>query len=216
VRRIGGPSKVRFVASVAGGGQRAAVVIVDVTACAGDCYVRAGQRERSAVVVKRRAGPRRSVVALRAIGREPLVGRIRRVVVVSLMAAVADRGKRSGVVIVHVALQARHGRVEASQWVMPVQGVVEQRVGPGGRVMARSAIVRQSQLHVRWIVAVDEVRRMARIALRRSSCEHIVDMASRALQGCVRTGERVTCELHVVKPCAHKVVHGVAGFARGG
>jgi len=216
VRRIRGPGKVCLVASIAGGGQRAAVVIVGVAACARHCYVRAGQRKRGAVVVKRRTRPRRSVVALRAIGRESLVGRIRRVVVVSLVAAVAGRRQCAGIIVVRVASCASHRHVRASQWVMPVQGVVEQRVVPTGRVMARSAIVRQSKLHVRWIAAVDEVRGVAGIALGRSSREHIIDMACRALQGCVRTCERVTRELQVVKLCAHKIVDGVAGFARGG
>ena len=82
--------------------------------------------------------------------------------------------------------------------------------------MARSAIVWQPKRHVRRIVAVGEVRRVAGVALGRSSGEYIVDMARRALQRRVCTGQRVTRVLQVVELRADKVVHSVAGFARGG
>jgi len=70
VRRVGCSVVVCPVAADTCGGNIRAEVIVGVAACAWHCYVRAGQRERSVVVVKRRCCPRRRVVALGAIGWE--------------------------------------------------------------------------------------------------------------------------------------------------
>ncbi len=58
-------SEIRRVAAVTRGGQRARV-IVGVAGSASDSGVRASQRERRRVVIKRRVQPRRSRVALRA------------------------------------------------------------------------------------------------------------------------------------------------------
>jgi hypothetical protein len=176
-----------------------------------------GQRERCVVVIEARSRPPRRCMALGAVGGESgrYVVRIRSRGEVDPVACVAI-SRRRRVIVVRVALRAWNRCVLARQRVMRVQGVVEQRVVPIGRVMARSAIVRQCKLHVGWIVAIDEVSRVARVALGRSSRKHIIDMARRALQCRVRTGERITRELQVVELGAHKVVHGVAGLARGG
>jgi len=69
---------------------------------------------------------------------------------------------------------------------------------------------------MRWIVAVEEVTRVARIAGGRCSFEYIVDMACNAGQCGVRAGECITGIFQVVELGAYPVVHGVTGNARGG
>ena len=179
--------------------------------------VEASQRERGCVVVEARWHPSSRRVAERAISGEAgsNVVRARRPRKVCLVAGVAI-GRRRGIAVVSVALRARHRCMLARQRPVRIQGMIEYRVIPIGGVMARSAIVRQAKLHVWRVVAVGEVRRVARITLRRSPCKHVIDMACRALQRRVRARKRVTRVLQVVELGAHKVVQRVARLARGG
>ena len=218
VRRVIRTREISLVASVACGRQRTVVA-----GCRGMALralhgrMEAGQWERCRVVVKGRRRPSGRRVAESAVGRECRsdVVRIRSGGEVALVTCVAI-SRRRRVVIVRVALRARNRRVLTRQRVMRVQGVVKQRVVPVGCVVARTAIVWQSKRHVGRIVAVGEIRRVAGIALGRSSGEDIIDVACRALQRRVRTGQRITGVLQMVELRAHKVIHAVAGFARGG
>ena len=68
-------------------------------------------------VIERRARPRRCRMAGRAGSREPRrrVVWVSRAGVIRLMARVAIRGHR-GVVVIHMAIGARHGGVRSGQW----------------------------------------------------------------------------------------------------
>lgn len=98
---------------------------------------------RVLAVVEGCAGPRGRIVAVLACSREELllriVARIRRVLVIGLVATIASRGQR-GVVAVHMAIGAlawRHG-VRPGQWECRVV-VVERGVGPDTGVVAQLA-----------------------------------------------------------------------------
>ena len=69
---------------------------------------------------------------------------------------------------------------------------------------------------MRRVLAVVEVRGVTAVALGGSSRKHIIDMARGACQSRVGACQGITRVLQVVKLRAHEVVHGVAGFARGG
>ena len=71
MRRVCRPRKVLLMAPIAVRRQRAGIVVVRMALCTGHRRMRASQRERGRVVVKRRRSPVRSAVALCAIGREP-------------------------------------------------------------------------------------------------------------------------------------------------
>ena len=287
---VGGASKVRLVAAVAGRRQRTGVVIVGVAAGARHCRVRARQRERRVVVVERRRGPARGRVALRAVRREcGGVGRVRRIrgpVVVRLVAADAGCRQRTRVVIVGVAAGARHCRVRARQWercvvvverrgcpacgvmalrairrearghvvwigrpgevrlvagiagrrrihvvvvgvalntgqrgmhtrqrVVCIERVIKLGIEPIRRAMAGTAVVRQVQLHVRRIVGIHKIGRVARIAGRRCSSEDIVDVTSRARQCGVSPGQRIAREFQVIELCIEPGIHRVTRLA---
>jgi hypothetical protein len=79
---------------------------------------------------------------------------------VSLVARVT-RGRRAVVVIVRVALRACYCSMLAGQRIMRIKGVIEFRVRPVRGRVADGAIARQAHLHVRRIIAVVEVRRVA-------------------------------------------------------
>lgn len=124
----------------------------DVTLIAGHIHVRSGQGKLSSrVVVESRARPRDRRVASVAGSRKScrLVRRIVRAVVVLNM-AVEARPARQTVIVVHVALRARHVGVESGQ-CEPSGGVVEDDVGPRGGCVA--------QLACRWATC----RRMVRV-----------------------------------------------------
>ena len=80
--------------------------------------------------------------------------------------------------------------------------------------MADGAIARQPELHVRWIIAVIEIGRVARITLRRRSLEHVIDMACDAGQRGVRTGKWISRVLQVFELGIEPAVHRVAALAR--
>ena len=117
-------------------------------------------RKRSVLrVIERRILPVRGVVAVLARRREKLrlgrVPRIRGVVVIALMAADAGRRQR-GVVIVDVAVGAgpRGHRVRSRQWKGRVV-VIESRIRPGNRVMAKLASRREAGMRHRTVRSVE-------------------------------------------------------------
>ena len=91
--------------------------------------------------------------------------------------------------------------------------MVEPRIQPIGSGVAGGTVVREIELHVRWILAVVEVGCVARIAGGRRSFEHIVDVAGGAGQRAVGTGERVAGNAQVIEPGVEPRAHGVARLA---
>jgi len=113
-----------------------------------------------------------------------------RPVEIILVARDASRGGRN-VVVLEVTLGAGHVGMTACQGIVRVDGVVKFGVAPVHRRVAYPAIARQGELHVVGVFAVDEVRLVARIALRRRALEDIVEMAGDAGQRGVSPGERI-------------------------
>ena len=115
VRGTGGSIPVRLVAAVAGRRQRG-VVVVHVAACAWHRYVRAGQWERSRIVIEgsRRPGGRIVASSARSWKTGGHMGRTLRCVVYRVVASVAG-GQQRLVVVVHVATCARRCNVSAGQ-----------------------------------------------------------------------------------------------------
>ncbi len=215
VTRVVGAREVRGVAGVAVL-RHCRVVAVCVALGAGYGGVRAGEREyRRVVEIRRHPSARR--VAESAIGGEAArdVVRVRRSGEVPFMARVAVRRRRS-VVVIRVALGARHGGMLAGQRIVREKGVIEFCIRPVDCGVASAAIVGEAKLNMGRVLAVCEIRGVAGIALGRCSGKHIIDMAGGALQRRMSTGQRVTCVFQMVKLGADKVVHGVAGLAVGG
>ena len=132
-------------------------------------------------VIEGSASPRGGVVAGLARCGEELrlcrVARIRRVVVVGLVAPDARRRQR-GVVVVHVAIgaHARRHRMRTGQGEGSVV-VVEGRVGPDGRVVADLARRGEARSCMRWVRGVGVILLVARIAERAVQGVVIVDVA---------------------------------------
>ena len=112
-------------------------------------------------VVEDCAEPGTGVVASLACGRETSRGvvRIVRRLIVRLMAAITG-GRQRGVVVVHVALRAGDGYVEAGQRECR-QVMVERRLQPRGGVVAYLAGVGESHRCVRRIVGAVVIRHVA-------------------------------------------------------
>lgn len=98
------------------GRARQAVVVIDVAGSARPAYVRAGQGPAGRGVIERRARPRRSRMADRAVGGESCrsVTRIGRALKVGLMTTDACRVGQT-VVVIDVAGSAGHAHVRAGQ-----------------------------------------------------------------------------------------------------
>jgi len=129
----------------------------------------AGQREGKRHVVDRRLG----------------------VVVIGLMACCTSRA-RQVVVIVHVALSARRGRM-CSRQSKAGRRMVERRVQPVRRIVAPFAsrrIAQRDMIHRRLRVVV--IRLVARHARRTGQLIVVVDVAQCARGGSVETCERPT------------------------
>lgn len=217
VRRTVRFIEVSLVASVAARRQRAGVVVVHVTGCAGHGHVRAGQRKFRGVVIERGPSPARRGVAKRAIGRESAgnVGRVRGSVEVGLMAGNAS-GRRVAVVVVGMALRTGHGGVFAGQRVMRVDRVIELGIQPICGGVTDRAVARQAELHVRRIVAVVEVRTVAGVARCQGVLEDVIEVAGGTGEGGMRAGQRIAGVFQVIKLGVEPAVHTVAAFARGG
>ena len=171
-------------------------------------------------MVECRARPGRRVVAGLARGREKLrlrgMPRIRRVVVIRLMAADAGRGQRR-VIIVDVAVGALargHGMRSGQRKCRVV--VVKGGIGPDRRVVAQLALLRKSGRHVIGIGRTLEILEMARDACGAVQAVVIVDVAVGAL---ARGHGMRACELEagggVVEGAIAPLHCVVAGFARG-
>ena len=131
---------------------------------------------------------------------------------IRLMTGVAPSWRR-GVVVVCMALHASECGVRTGQGIVREKCVVELCIEPIDRRVAGGAIVRQAKLHMRGIVGVCEIRCVTRVAGRRRPFEYVVDMACRARQRGVRSGQCVAGDLQVVKFGVEPRVHGVAGLA---
>jgi len=165
-------------------------------------------------MVKRRRVPRRRRMALLAGGREPRlhVVRIGRAVEILHVARTAIR-RRSDELVVDVALRARDGDVCAGQRELRKGIVIEGRRIPRAGVMAGLAGRREPGLGVRRIVGLIKVRHMTAHTGCRGIHELPAGVASAAIERCVRTDQRETSELQMVKLRAHPVVHRVALLA---
>ena len=82
--------------------------------------------------------------------------------------------------------------------------------------MTGAAIVRQSQLHMRRILAVGKVGGVAGETCGRSSLERIVHVARRAGQRGVGSGQGIAGNFQVIELGVEPGVHRVAAFACGG
>ena len=105
--------------------------------------------------------------------------------------------------------------MHSGQWIVSVKCVIEFRVKPVGRRVARSAIVGESERHMRRIVAACKVGCVTRKTVRRRSFEHIVDMARGARQCRVHSGQCVSGVFQVIEFRIEPTVHCVATFAGG-
>jgi len=128
---IGRPGEIRLMTAVASCGQ-CQIIIVGVASCAGDSCMRAGERERSGVVIEGRTTPVRCGVARGAGGGEASCGVWWRIGpgVIGLVARIAV-GRDCCVVVVCVALCARQRGMCAGE--REDGGVIEGRCRPRGR-----------------------------------------------------------------------------------
>lgn len=211
------------VTAVASGALEDGVVIRTGVACRADTVrIAMGHRElRVLRMVERRPGPRRRVVARLARGREELrlrrVSRIRRVVVVGLVAADTGRGQRRVVVVdVTIGAHTRGNRVRTGQGKGSVV-VIESRIGPDRRVVAHFARRRVSRGRVngtRRAVVIFLVARVTQCAVQGIVVVGVAigtlprrhRMRSRQLESCARVIERPVGPEHCI----------VAGFTGGG
>ena len=186
VIRVCGSREIRLMAGVAsGGGSCKDVVDVAFDAVHGD--VRAGERERSVVVIERCSGPGSRGVAGIASGWEACrcVSRIGGSVPIRRMASVTGSGQ-SCVVVIHVALCARDGSVCAGQ--RKCRGVVvEGCTGPVGCGVACGASGGEADGGVRRCVGPVVIGLVAAYARGGQGCVVVVGVALGALQGGVGT-----------------------------
>ena len=138
-------------------------------------------------------------------------GRAREVL---LVAAIAS-GRCTRVIVVCVALSARHTCVRSRQRIIRIDRVIKARSRPVGGRVTSAAVMGKSKLHMRGIITARKICRVARIAISRRSREHIVDMACRTWKRRMHPGQRITREFQVIEFGVEPAVHGVATFARG-
>jgi hypothetical protein len=169
-------------------------------------------------VIKRCGGPRRGVVALRAIlgkarGHMVRIGRALEI----LQVATDAGGVRSGEVVVpvDVALRALDRGVGSRQREAST-AVIKSRVVPGTRVVTLLTARRKAGLYVVRIGRAVEVLDVAGRAIGRGSHKLPVDMALGAGHADVRSGQRELRERIVVKRCRIPRAAVVAGLAGGG
>lgn len=178
--------------------------------------MRTGQRERPRLVIERGWAPAAGGVAYAAIGGEAggdVIGG-RRPGEVRLVAGVAG-GRRRHIIVVGVALSARYGCVHSSQRIVRINSVIENNIEPVGCRVADGAVVRKAQLHMGRVFGAQKVSGVACIAICRCSGEHVIDVACRARQCGVYSGQRVAGIFQVVKLGPEPTVHAVAALAGG-
>jgi len=173
----------------------------------------AGQREHR-VMVKRRVRPGDRGMAESAIGREACrhvigIGGAGEILGVAGIAVKRNRC----VVVVDVALRARHGNVGTGEGELG-RVVIETRSGPVGGAVARFTGRRESSGRVRRGVGVVVIDLVAPNAIGRQRRVVVVDMASGAGHGDVRPGQRkLGCV--VIEGRAGPVRSAVAGLTCG-
>jgi len=136
---------------------------------------------------------------------------------VCLVTGIAGR-RRRGVFVIHMALRTGYVGVPSGQRIVRIGCVIEGCGTPANGRVAKSAVVRQSELHMRRIRRVLEIYGVlvAAKAIYRRSFELIADVACFTSQRCVHSGQRVSGVLQVVELRAEPTVHGVAALACGG
>ena len=170
------------------------VVIVDVALGALQGRVCASQGESGIVVIERGLRPRRGVVALLARLREAR-GHVVRIGGALEILQVAVHARRicagQAVVVIDVALRALQRDMGAREGESR-SGVIEVSSGPGSRVVALLASLREARTHVVRIRGALEILQVAVHARRICAGQAVVvvDVALRALHGRMRTGER--------------------------
>lgn len=132
---------------------------------------------------------------------------------IRFVAGVACR-RRGIVIVVRMALRTSDRCVSAGQRIVRVQGVIEFGIEPIGCRMACAAVMGQTKLHMRRIIAVHKIGCVARVAVGWRSRKYVVDVARRAGQSGVRSGQRVASGLQMVKLCVEPTVHRVATLTR--
>lgn len=95
---------------------------------------------------------------------------------------------------------------------MGVDRVIELRIQPIGRSVARRAIVRKIELYVGRILAVVKVGCMARVTSCGRALKDVVDVAGSAWQCRVRPREGKTGNAQVIELGVEPRVHSVAGL----
>ena len=141
-------------------------------------------------VIKGRAQPTGGGVT-RGAGCGEAGGYVVRIVrgrVVSLMTGIAVC-RQTGVVVVHVALCARHLEMEPGQRE-GCRVVIESRRNPCRGVMAHVALLRETGCHVVWTLGGLEILQVTGYAESAGQLVVIVDVALTALHGGVKASER--------------------------
>jgi len=105
--------------------------------------------------------------------------------------------------------------MHAGEWIVRVKSVIELGVKPVGSGVTGPAIVRQPELHVRWILAGREVLLMAGKARGWRSFEHVVYVTCRTGQRRMRSDQSVPSHFEMVEPGIEPRVHGMAVLTRG-
>ena len=213
---VGGPLIVLEVARHASSHSQVEVS-VDVTLRARSGDVHPGQRETGLAVVEGGIGPRSRVVArgagsgnsgLRVVG----VGGALEILHVAGRTIRRSAGKLS----VHMALGAGHSGVGPGQGKLGKGVVIESGWLPGGGGVAALAGLRESRLHVIWVCRLLEIGEMAAYASGGRARELASDVARGAVQGNVRSGQRETGDLQMVKLGARPAIEAVALLAGSG
>lgn len=208
---IGRPVVVGLVARITVGGN-GRVIAIDMAGGTSDGRVCAGQREHR-VMVKRRGRPGHRGVAESAVGGEACrdvigIGGAGEILGVAGIAVERNRG----VVVIDVALRARHGNVRPGQGELGGI-VIETRSGPVGGAMAGFAGCRETTGRVRRGVGVVVIDLVAPNAIGGQRCVVVVDVARGASDSNVRPGERKLGRV-VVKGRAGPVRCTVASLTR--
>lgn len=117
---------------------------------------------------------------------------------------------------VDVTTRARHGHVRARQRETREFRVIEFRPHPARRCVARAAVVWKARGHVIGAAGPIEVLRVTAITIHRQALELAADVARRAIELRVHSGQREAGDCRMVERRTEPVIGTVAGFARRG